>query len=286
MSESEKRAIFEHFRISLAAAGLTTADDEALICPLCWKETRYQELSLEHMVPACVGGRKKILTCKRECNNRHGSVLDSHLGNYLKVMDALQGHGALTAELNVNGNVVAANLACGEVSKDFKIIGKASRRQAWEAIRDDMKAGRVSIMKFKLNLKYARNNFRTAVMRAACLVLFKCFGYEYAQHEVVQAIRRRICDRYLTRPRLETLILELRDCTLPHDQQHLIVQGNVNGVGFFLVIVRLQGKTTTYVGAYLPTPGPRSEEFFDLMEMAAREHDGQTTTIPASAFFT
>ena len=80
MTINRKKALFDHLRKSLAAAGLATARDDSLICPLCWQETRYEDLSHEHVVPGSVGGTCNTLTC-RPCNNEHGSSLDSHLSN-------------------------------------------------------------------------------------------------------------------------------------------------------------------------------------------------------------
>ena len=48
----------------------------------------------------------------------------------------------------------------------------------------------------------------------------------------------------------------------------------VNGVDFFRVMIRVRRATTTYLGAQLPVPSGRSDEFFDLMELVAKERDG------------
>lgn len=282
---SEKKLLFDHYRNSMIVAGLTTTADDSLICPLCWQEKRYDELSLEHVVPRSVGGTGKTLTCRR-CNNEHGSELDVHLTKFQSVADALQGKGALSTKLNVNGKQVIANLKWGEDSNDFQIVGKASNPATWAAIQDEFKAGKVSKLRFTVLCGYARNNFQSAVMRAAYLVVFKCFGYEFAKNEVVQVIRRRITDRSLANPDLGSLVVELHDCTFPYDEPHVVVPGDVNGVAFFLVIIRVRKFTTSYVGAYLPVPQARSEEFFELMEQYSHEHDGDTLTIPIEGVFT
>jgi len=259
--------------------------DGSLICPLCWQETAYDDLSLEHVVPISVGGTCKILTCQ-QCNNEHGSDLDAHLAQYQTVADAFRGHGTLPTILKVNGNEVVANLEWRDGSKNFIVVGKASNPAASDAIQQEFKAGKVSEVNVTLHFGYAKNNFQTAVLRAAYLVIFKCFGYQYAKHDVVQVIRRRICDLSLQHPRLGSLILELRNCRPPYDEPHLVTRGNVNGVEFFLVIIRVRKATTTYLGAYLPVPGDRDEEFFHVMEQCAREHHGETLTIPATRIFT
>jgi hypothetical protein len=284
MTRDPKRAKFDFFRQSIAAAGLSTEDDNSLICPLCWQETPYEELSLEHMVPGSVGGKQRTLTC-RKCNNDHGRDLDSHLTQYQRVKDAFNGHGTLKTKLNVNGHEMVANLEWGDGSKNFHVVGKATNPAASDGSQEEFKAGNVEKVKFTLYFDYNSNNFKTAVLRAAYLVLFKCFGYEYAKHEIVQTVRRRIAGRQLGHPDLATLILELRDFIPPHDDQHFVVPGNVNGVEFFLVIIRIRCETTTYLGAYMPVPVDRCDEFFDLMELAAKEHNGETLAIPTAAMF-
>jgi hypothetical protein len=284
MTTDPKRANFDHYRKSLAAAGISTTSPNALICPLCWQETAYDDLTVEHIVPASVGGRQTTLTCRR-CNNDHGCNLDAHLAQHQRITDALQGHGVLKTRLNINGHELAANLEWGEGYKHFHVVGKATDPAACDASQQEFAAGRVSTMNFTLLFDYIKNNFQTAVLRGAYLALFKCFGYEYVHHDIVQVIRRRITDPSLEHPRLASLILEARNFTPPYDAQHYVVPGNVNGVAFFLVIIRVRRVTTTYLGACLPVPGDRCDEFFDLMEQCAKEHNGKTLTIPTATMF-
>ena len=285
MTKNGKKALFDRYRRSLAAAGLVTAHDDSLICPLCWQETTYAGLSCEDFVPRSVGGRRKTLTC-RKCNNKQGSFIDEHLSQFQRSRDAFQGHGTFRAKLIVSGNEVTANLKWGKRRKDFSVVGKASNPAVSNEIEEYFKTGKVPQLNFTILFGYAKNNFQTAVLRAAYLVLFKCFGYEYANHEIVQTIRRRICDPSIEHPRLGSLIIELRNCRLPYDKQHVVAPGKVNGVGFFLVIIRVRKATTTYLGAFLPAPGERSDEFFDLMEQWSRKHDAGTFTIPTKGLVT
>jgi hypothetical protein len=284
MTTDPKRAKFEWCRKSLATAGISTNCPDAIICPLCWHETRFDNLTLEHIVPESVGGRQTTLTC-RSCNNDHGSELDAHLAQYQTVRDALQGHGMLKTKLNINGHEMVANLKWGDGHKNFHVVGKATNPSAEIETRKEFSAGNVSNANFTLYFDYKQNNFQTAVLRAAYLVLFKCFGYEYASKSVTQAIRHRIVDSSHAHPNLASLIIELRDFTPPYDAQHYVVRGNVNGVEFFLVIIRVRRVTTTYLGAYLPVPAEHCEQFFDLMEQCAKEHNGEKLTIPIAGIF-
>jgi hypothetical protein len=285
MSTELKEKLFEHCRQSLAAAELTTVSERALICPLCWQETPYGDMSLEHAVPGAVGGKYTTLTCRR-CNNDQGAALDSHVANFQTIIDTFKGHGALPVTLDVNGKRMAANLKWGDGSKDFHVVAKASNPKEVAAIQQDFKAGLVPELSFSFSYGYALNLLNTALLRAAYLVLFKCFGYEYARHEIIQSLRRRICDTSLDQPQLGPLMIQLQNGELPYDEPHLIAPGNVNGVEFFLVILRLKKETTTWRGVYMPIPGERDAEFFGLMEQCSREHNGERLTLPRKAIFT
>ena len=285
MAINSKKALFDLYRKSLEVAELTTASGDSLICPLCWQEKTFDNLTLEHIIPSSVGGKQKILTCGR-CNNDQGSALDAHLANYQAVLEAFQGHGSLPSTLIVRGTKVAANLVWNIGKKDFKIVGEASNPAAVDAIQDDFKAGLVSEVEFAIPFGYSENNFQTAVLRASYLVAFWRFGYEYAKHEIVQGVRRRICDPSLEHPRLSTLIAKLGKLAPKFDLPHFMVPGDVNGVGFLFVVIRVKKATTTYFGVHLPAPGDRCEEFFDLMEQYSREHDGATISIRIDCIIT
>ncbi|QDS98684.1 HNH endonuclease [Adhaeretor mobilis] len=285
MSPSQKESLFDHYRKSLAAADLKTTHQDSLICPLCWQETRFDDLSLEHIMPGSVGGKRCILTCT-QCNNEHGSSFDSHLAQFQKLRDGFKGHGTIPAKLKVLGKEVVANVEWGDGYKNINIVGKASNPAEVSAMQDDAKAGNVGELNLTLLYGYNKNNFQTGLLRCAYLAVFKCFGYEYANHEVVQVIRRRICDSTLEHPRLESLIGELRDGSLPYRDSYVIVPGNVNGVEFFLVILLLRKETVTNQFVYMPVPVARCDEFCDMMERSSKDNDGKKLTIPHELVFT
>ena len=149
--------------------------------------------------------------------------MDAHLAQYQTIADAFRGHGTLKAKLNINGHELAANLQWGDRRSDFRVVDKATDPAASEGSKSQFADGKVSQVDFTLYFNYITNNFQTAVLRAAYLILFKCFGYEYVQHDIVQVIRRRIADPSLGHPRLASLIFEARNLTPPYDSQHDVV---------------------------------------------------------------
>jgi hypothetical protein len=276
------KSSFAECRRDLIRAGLATQHDDAIICPLCWKEVTFAELSVEHIPPASVGGTAKTLTCRR-CNNEHGSAIDSHLAQSQVIADAFGGRGTIPTTLRVNGHAVRADLEWLEQAKHFEVVGKASNPRSSDKIKEAFLAGEASELEVSLELGYAPDKCQTALVRAAYLALFKRFGYSYAKGEVVQVLRRRICDPLLNYPRLGSLIVELREGKPPADEPYIIVAGDVNKSNFFLVILRVRKATTKRFGVFMPGPTEEGAVFFELMERCSREHNHQRLTIPAQA---
>ncbi|QDT33302.1 HNH endonuclease [Thalassoglobus polymorphus] len=267
-----KKALFENYRASQTSVDLPTDHEDALICPLCWEETAYNDLSIEHALPGSVGGSAKVLTC-RSCNNEHGSSLDSHLSQFQKLKDALQGHGTIATELNINGKRMVANLDWK--NKNFHVVGKATDPRVNDLVKDEFQAGLVEKMKVTFSFGYAKNQFNRAALRAAYLVLFRCFGYQYVVHDVVQILRRRICDPTQEFPRLGSMIVEFRNKdNFPDHEPHLVSVGNVNDVQFFLVILRVKKATISHIGVFMPAPTAPTDLFFELMDRCSQEHNG------------
>lgn len=272
MNARTNRRMFEHYASSQRAAQLSTTDD-ALICPLCWQQTHFDGLSIDHVVPGAVGGKAVVLTCTR-CNNEQGSSLDSHLVRFQELSDVFRGFGTLRTMLDVNGQRIAADLACGTETKNFRVVGRATDPKALQHVVRVMKAGEVSGFNVSYT-NYSKNRFHTAILRAAYLALFKCYGYEYAAAEIVQAIRRRIQDPTMAHPDLKSLIIGLESNDLPIDEPHFVVPGKVNDVEFFLVVVTVKRETVSHLGAFMPVPVNGCERFFELMDIVRREREGK-----------
>ena len=279
-----KKRIFIYYRNSLERAGLKTIGTGSLICPLCWKEASYDALTIEHVVPSSIGGKATVLTCQ-SCNNRHGSSLDAHLSQYQRMADALKGHGSIPTVLKINGQRIVANLHLAKQRKDFVVVQQASDPAAIDAIKDEFNAGRVSEMNCSISFGYAKSNFQTAVLRAAYLVLFKCFGYEYVKHEIVQIIRLGIADASLEHPRLSSLVFVLDDFESPFDGAHNVLPVTIDDIPSFLVIIRAQKATETFLGAFMPAPIDGSDRFFDVLEKFTKEHDKKRVTIKTGRVF-
>jgi len=279
-----KAALFLVLRKSLADAGLTTVADDVLICPLCWKEKRLDELSLEHCIPGSVSGETFALTCT-PCNNTHGSKLDSHLKGYQALTDALKGKGAVRVRMNDAGRRAAANM---EFEPDkgihFKIVGKATREDAWKSIKKSREAGDTSPFKVTMQLGHTIVGLKVGLLRAGYLLMFRRFGYWFASTPAAAQIRDRIMNPSAIVPDVMSLTGEFRDFPVSLDTDHVLIQADINGVRFIFVVIRLKRETESIHFAMMPLPHERQNEFFALAEQHAKHNPVMTfENIPPSA---
>jgi hypothetical protein len=103
----------------------------AILCPLCMQAftsdaISERRISVEHIIPSALGGALEAITCT-ECNNTHGSTLESHLVRAMQALDSLEGKGAIPAVFHNSGGHVSANIEWrSDAPTEIKIVGKAS----------------------------------------------------------------------------------------------------------------------------------------------------------------
>lgn len=260
------RTLFNNCRRSMADAGLATQSPDAIICPLCWKETDVSDLRIEHAVPSELSGTEHVLSCQ-PCNNNHGSRLDAHLVQFQKVSDAIAGRGTFDTEMLMNGKRLVTNLSWSPGHKNFDVIKKANDPRVIAAVQQGLRLGQVSDIDLKFRLGYSRTGFQTAALRAAYLIMFKCFGYRYLLQENVQRLRHRISDPRLSTPRLETLIVGVEGSMLPADKSFGLVEGvQIDDIPVTWVALRLKRETIRHLVVFMPVLGVGDERFFSVME--------------------
>lgn len=187
------------------------------------------------------------------------------------------------------GEEVTVNMTWGPpaAGKDIAVVGKASNPAASDAIEEECRKGNIEDLHITLNFGYIPNQFQTGLLRAAYLVLFRIFDYHYARHEVVQAVRRRIVDPSLDTPDVRTLVGELRNSTIPIDNDYFVIRGAMDDVPFFMVVIRLKRATESRHFVMMPVPHLRSGEFFNVAAKVARETPRMNLKrIPPEAIFT
>ena len=161
-----------------------------VICPLCRRyffedsllQSSENPLTIEHVPPESVGGKGLILTCK-ECNNIHGSDLDTHLTKRIKqhnflnlkegekfsttfiIDDEFRSDGYIEVSKNKNVNIVfqeeRTNPKNHKLAKDIALAKKEKGKVTFKTIG------------------YSKPKFNLAILRSAFLLVFEKFGYSF-----------------------------------------------------------------------------------------------------------
>jgi hypothetical protein len=267
----KSKALFEELAADYRKARPEIAD--AVACPLClaeWRLTSIAELSREHIVPKSLGGRSETLTCRRKCNNTHGSRLDSHLINAMRAMDAIEGLEPIATTLGSDKGKIVAELMLGDGTPDkpnqIRIVGKASNLEAADDLRSSLGDGYT--LNLQMRFEYMPERFFRAAFRAAFLAVFKAEGYAYALSQGAAQVRAMLESDV---PVLEKVVMEAFPERQP-DADVLVMPAKFNDVGeHYLVLLRLRTKRTRYIVVFLPgKPGGDWSAFEALHQHAPR----------------
>lgn len=192
-----------------AAANMLWGLAGQYVCPLC--QARFQrqaleneELTLEHVPPAAIGGTAIILTCKR-CNNTAGHTIDAAAAS----REALQDFQRMMLKAEV-GAKARATITWGnerltvdvEVEQDgttgLKVLGKLNNPAKVQAAMEFMKRlaaeGRTDGYTFQVT-SFQRFNPRLARasdLRSAFLLCVAKFGYSYGFNTALKDVLRQV----------------------------------------------------------------------------------------------
>jgi hypothetical protein len=246
---------------------------DTVACPLCLTEYRLEniaELSREHVVPSKLGGYSETLTCRRKCNNTHGTRLDSHLINAMRAMDAVEGVAPIPAVLGSDKGKIVADLflPSGPKPEPFRIqiVGKASNMEASEDLRNSLRDG--FTLNVQMSFPFVPERYFRAAFRAAFLSVFKVEGYQYALSVGAEQVRNMLDAEV---PVLEKVIMEAFPEREPATDL-LVMPVSFTDVGeCYSVLLRLRTKRTRYITVFLPgKPGSNWSALEALYDHAPR----------------
>lgn len=190
--------LFEAYASNLSA--FVPSLQNIFACPLCLggftrDALESEGLTEEHIISRELGGRLITITCK-ECNSRGGAELDAHLVNEFRALDKLSG----LSDKSFRGRIKVGDVkqdveiyVSGDKSRRLRIVGDKKRTDP-ASLREIERSleSRPESVKFQLNFGYDRNRANVARLRAAYLLMFRYFGYEYILHKNVERVRRQI----------------------------------------------------------------------------------------------
>lgn len=178
-------------------------DDSVYFCPICGRGFLEEEiestgqLSLEHVPPESVGGKKLLLTCK-ECNGNAGKTIDSAA---LKRKNFDNFHN-LILEGEENGPIKGVFLeipncrVCTEVSRsngvtNFKLLGgRANTPEIVERFKQEFpEQGEFKLTK---TFNYEDRFARISDLKSGFLLVTAWLGYRYAFDPKLEIVRQQI----------------------------------------------------------------------------------------------
>ena len=214
VSPEKCRRLFETYSRNLGAVKkhpwvhLEPDVEDVFLCPQCFCYFTREEVlagenveasvTLEHVPPKALGGRRLTLTCKK-CNDWSGSDLDSHLINKLKSDEFLRRiPGApVDAKLSLKNEINLTATAQYSEDRDLQIWcdEKRSDPKEVEKLRHLQES---SPWPIKIDFRgyrgrgYKRRRPECSLLRIAYLWAFSVFGYGFLKNEDLSVIRQQI----------------------------------------------------------------------------------------------
>lgn len=171
---------------------------KVFVCPLCCKNLYHHDykkkslkdyVTFDHVPPKSVGSMYKVPVCNK-CNSTLGTTIDSHLKKEIAMHAFLSGHptSKTKAELKVNANryIRGLELITQTNHIQIKLPPINGRFNAKEIITNEL------FVKNKIDLIFSTSNSNKAILsltKAAYLMMFRLFGYEFIFNENASKLR-------------------------------------------------------------------------------------------------
>jgi hypothetical protein len=174
--------------------------EHTFLCPLCLQPFGRNaidlgELTIEHIIPAELGGKLVTLTCKK-CNSKSGHRLDAHLIQRMRVEDIMSGKSDQPLRIRIKvgeGEFGGDMLLSNDKNPNIQIIGikDISNPELHKLAVNEFEAGTNNIS-IHGSLGYQEIPSRVAALRIAYLLSFRFFGYGYILHGNLDQVREQI----------------------------------------------------------------------------------------------
>lgn len=243
------------------------------VCPQCTRSfkrdgLRSGLLSEEHVPPYAVGHELITLTC-RQCNNWSGAELDSDLATHFEIQDFLKGewsssqiiprvkasNGEIGASIELkHGNVLIVsrnNLSNPELKRKFD--------RYWQSMKG--KEG----WKFQIQekFKYRPSRVPVAILRAAYLIMFHYFGYEYIFSPSLEQVRQQINNPNGSELAKYAVLKPSKNIPPPdYVERGVSVVTSPPELRSFLVTLVLNRKNPQYCGVLMPGPSEEGAQVY------------------------
>lgn len=195
-------ALFER---GVAGYASCTGDSRGLYrCPICLTGYGREEaetgrlLTLEHVPPESIGGRRIALTC-RECNSESGRTVDAaldRLQHWASLPLAVRGVGSYAgpAEVTLAGVTLNAELALGPDGNQIAVPRERNNPAEYdEAMGKLESSGGAGVdISVQTTHRFNTDHAGLSLLRAGYLAAFARFGYTFALHARLAQVREQI----------------------------------------------------------------------------------------------
>jgi hypothetical protein len=288
---AREKAIEELFdNLSADLVALRPEFVDAVLCPLCIEkfsraaitDKSIDGLSIEHIVPAALGGRLQTLTCRR-CNNRDGSALDSHLVSMIRVQDWAEADGsALKGSVNVGGVELPMRISMGKDQNLSTIQILGGKQVIIEKFKEMMLGfGEGDKVNLTFSLGYAELKARQSLVRSAYLALFADLGYRLVLSDAGSFTRGILSGTDI--PTIRLLTPQISNVEITNVDNPLVI--TPIGAVAYLVLMRTDTLHERHHGVILPGPRVTEGEIPSTLSEIAGVLDGKQCTIQVAKIF-
>lgn len=193
--EAYKLSLFNKYSQNLE---LVTGYKDLYVCPLCTKGYQRADiefLTIEHIIPEKLGGKLKILTCKK-CNNEYGTKLISKLTKYFSYEDINLGKnsGPLDGYFISDGRKVKAGIFLDPERITFNIQNHRSDPKNTSYILSKIESGKIDEFTMEAVIGVNQKYIRLAISLISYYLLFSYLGYFYVYNSSGEYLRKIILD--------------------------------------------------------------------------------------------
>jgi hypothetical protein len=273
---SRLERLFEYYAADLRRFAPKYSDHFG--CPLCYRVFKKVDnlgelVAEEHVVSKQLGGRIVTLTC-RSCNSEHGTKLDAHLVQRVRIeankrpMRTRFKMGTVAFGAEMYGRM--------EPGSPIKIAGvrKQSDPRQVEEVKRLLREGRT--INLNVNLGYNENRSLVALVRSAYLLMFRTFGYRYVLDSSAKVVREQLQNPPQKMPVLSGIMWRITEPVPPGNT--LTIMHTPESIRSFLAILRLDDDTGHAAAVTLPAPGTDGSDLYPRLRLP--ESQGTKTLQP------
>jgi len=205
--DKKRKSIFDKYSenlIFLKSKGIIDIElkyERTYICPICldqFAESALDQkienpLSLEDAPPKSLGGKAKILTCKK-CNNTCGHEIDKHLTERMQELDnhKFMTNTEFTAKFEINGNIVQGKISIDE--NGTMTAYHMDKNNNPIKLKDYIKtAKKDTVINLQIDKKQVNPiNLQIALLKTGYLLTFEKYGYSLILDNSYQRIRNQL----------------------------------------------------------------------------------------------